>query len=61
MPQGTVQTFAGYQTSVNARVLASAQAQQSGSDAGKLGVGMGGVVGMAVAGAGAVLGAALVL
>ena len=63
MPQGTIQTYAQYATSVNARVLASAVASESKGAAG-LQAGLPSaqnLVGWAVLGAGAVMGAGLVL
>jgi hypothetical protein len=61
--QGTVQTYAGYQTSVNARVLASAVAEQSQGAAPQRASQpeWAGMMGLAVAGVGAVVGAGLVL
>ena len=65
VPQGTVQTFANYQTSVNARVLASAVASADGSQGAAApnirSPGVGGVVAWGVVGLGAVLGAGMVL
>jgi hypothetical protein len=65
VPAGTPQSYAQYQTSVNANVLASAQASAS-RGAGQAravvaGQGAGGILGWALMGAGAVMGAGLAL